>query len=779
MPKYPVVKKPWIYHSLPWKLFDDHPDKTIGWKPPYPPRLGRMSISSETCGICDDCCKALKKCSSLIEEWTKESPKKSTVLDYESKVQISDQNQCHFCKILWDTLKKEDRASWLMKDESDQERCGKFRVEYIFWMSRWRDESYKLSIERKLTRHISGTNEPIQAICSVDLLPGKGNIHLSGESHCPNMLIDKRTCTDISKHTREIATLNLAKAWLEKCLSQHKICCNTNSQYTPTRLIDIGDGTSRWSGPRLREKEDFGPGVRYVTLSHCWGKNVPKRLLISNMTALKSSIDLHELSETFQDAIKVAAHLGVRYIWIDSLCIIQDSKQDWLQESGQMSSVYSGSLCNIAATSSSSGSESFFHYRDPILILPLTVDLGVDSFIIHSDLNKLWKSEIEESPLLQRAWVCQERLLSPRNLHFGSTQIFWECDTRILCERHPLAMPDYSVASIYPSPRLNPTLMARHLNEEQDDATEFKENPLQGYGTWNGIVSMYSRCKLTMENDKLVAISGIARKFGQAMRDEYLAGLWRRELPAQLLWYIDRDFPRARPESYIAPSWSWASTSGRIIFDNNDKYKPAFNPATANAIEIDKHQQSLKLRRACDIQTLAEILEIEVEKDSLNPFGVIEGGFLRIRGSLAKAFVSKDLSSGAFGMRQFRCVNSQWDIGEPKYTSGPGDEVCFSLDVNNLEEPRLGYEKTDEVYCLPIRSQTKRPAYWVEGLLLSAVPNCPGTFQRYGRFLLHDNYDNFRPFKKACSYFNRKCKKKEFKRTKIGRGEWRYELTII
>jgi hypothetical protein len=178
---------------------------------------------------------------------------------------------------------------------------------------------------------------------------------------------------------------------------------------------------------------------------------VPLMLLKTNLAMMKSSMDFNELSLVFQDAIIVARHLGISYIWIDCLCIIQDSVEDWNRESAQMCGVYSGLFCDIAATACSNGTERIVS-RHGTPKVPLKVQIGVDKY--RGEEQMLWQDLVDDAPLCQRAWVCQERLLCSRNLHFGSNQLLWECDHHLLCETYPAEMPHQIHSNTYT--QLNP-----------------------------------------------------------------------------------------------------------------------------------------------------------------------------------------------------------------------------------------------------------------------------------------------------------------------------------
>ncbi|RAL64931.1 hypothetical protein DID88_001523 [Monilinia fructigena] len=245
-------------------------------------------------------------------------------------------------------------------------------------------------------------------------------------------------------------------------------------------------------------------------------------------------IQAEALTKTFREAISSVRSIGIDYIWIDSLCIIQDSEADWEIESASMASVYRGSAITVAAAGAPDGTIGCF--------------LKPQEYIGHmrvehpsNDYSKGWNitqhyERVEELPLGRRAWALQERLLSPRVLHFAPHEITWECR--------------YGDASEY-SPRI----------------AEWK---LAGiYSRWSEIVNEYTRAQLTYSKDKLIAIAGIAFAAHEETGDEYLAGLWRNNLEEQLLWVVPRTNQKGRPasgEPYRAPSWSWASIDGPIYY---------------------------------------------------------------------------------------------------------------------------------------------------------------------------------------------------------------------
>lgn len=146
----------------------------------------------------------------------------------------------------------------------------------------------------------------------------------------------------------------MARNWLLTCATEHESCkAGREPDFFPSRLIDVGtsDDTIRLV---LTSDCDFASDTPYFALSHCWGTDrgiVPLRTTTKNITQFLDRIDPSELSKTFRDAIEVVRRLGLsRYLWIDSLCIIQDWYHDFTVECAKMDRVYSQAYCTIVVS---------------------------------------------------------------------------------------------------------------------------------------------------------------------------------------------------------------------------------------------------------------------------------------------------------------------------------------------------------------------------------------------------------------------------------------------
>lgn len=196
----------------------------------------------------------------------------------------------------------------------------------------------------------------------------------------------------------------------------------------PTRLIEVG------KTPRLVESSSIKPSL-YVALSHCWGSLNDNEKFCTykhNIAELRESINLENLPRTFHDAIIVARGLGIRYIWIDSLCIIQDDKKDWESESGRMEQVFSSAYCTIAASSAKSSLDGFLADSRPRPYLRLRTPSAGNLYVCPTIDD--FQRDVECGELNRRGWVLQERALSRRSIFYTSTQVYWECGAGVHCE---------------------------------------------------------------------------------------------------------------------------------------------------------------------------------------------------------------------------------------------------------------------------------------------------------------------------------------------------------
>lgn len=420
------------------------------------------------------------------------------------------------------------------------------------------------------------------------------------------------TSQDVSgRPIRSAEDFTVAKQWIQHCLDNHSRCSSRalNSQnpsiesgWIPTRVIDVGpiDGSRE---PRLI----CDPGVsgQYVTLSHCWGNAVTVQTTTESLSAHKKQITLATLTKTFRDAIYVTRNLGFLYLWIDSLCIIQNDPDDWKNEAALMADVYGNSTITISAASSENSGAGCLFSRDTTL--PITLNYPSSNrttgFVYVRRPLKSFEETVNLGPLNRRAWVFQERLLSRRILHYGKDQLHWECHGACISEdgHEVLGNHYHKSTSILNSAAIS----------------QAKWHTL--YTNWYEMIENYTQRHLTRESDKFPALSGLASVFARLNRDRYVAGLWESDLMVGLLWHASySEMPRLRrPLAYRAPSWSWAALDGGISFDSDVNYTDQGKTA---------HRSNFTLRD----------LKIDIQLAGSDAFGMIASGTLTVSGRLKR-----------------------------------------------------------------------------------------------------------------------------------------------
>ncbi|KAK2017364.1 heterokaryon incompatibility protein [Colletotrichum eremochloae] len=369
------------------------------------------------------------------------------------------------------------------------------------------------------------------------------------------------------------ASFTQMKTWLNHCKENHPRCKPRHSSrnFMPTRVLDVGVPRSPWPPTHIRVVNTREQNIKeqYMTLSHCWGKKEFVKLTDGNFNEFTTrgipwkSYDGNDIcsNKNFEEAIEVTRKLGVRYIWIDSICIIQDQplEEDWKAEAKLMHKVYRNSYCNLAAAVSEDSSGGLFRARNSD-VLPVKYTPEGPSHIFSSRSwrilpSDLWDNDLLGSHLYTRGWVFQERMLSPRLLQFGKDQVFWDCATISACETLPAGLP----------PSLdNKAGVDRHWRQRLQEAAVTVPSLVktaEGSPTkfWESAVRAYTSCKLTQHRDKGSAMWGIAKLVRDMEGEEYAHGLWSTRLEEQLAWQVAGEPAVKYPEVdwLLFPTWSW------------------------------------------------------------------------------------------------------------------------------------------------------------------------------------------------------------------------------
>ncbi|KAK8093198.1 uncharacterized protein PG998_014599 [Apiospora kogelbergensis] len=359
------------------------------------------------------------------------------------------------------------------------------------------------------------------------------------------------------------------------------------------RCLDIGENANY--GAHLVDVGTDTPYPRYITLSYRWTAETKRTSLrVENTEQFYISIPDNDWPQIYKDAVSIAYQLGVRYIWIDSLCIVQDNEEDWVEQASQMDQIYSNGALNLAGVEAQRETGLIFE-RIPLRVAPCVLtqstveaDTSSESWICYrpDDVRKA----VDRAPLYGRGWTYQERMLSKRTVHFAD-QVFWECGCLHASEAFPLGTDDplhpevlddaplrvkTELKSGIPSTEGGP-VQASNPQWRLGNSSQSPEPPNlhRLHRIWCSIVRCYSPTRLTHAADRLFALKGIskvlARSYGLSAND-YLTGLWKPCLAQQLLWSRESDTYTPEDEviasdlqSYF-PSWSWACCPGETRF---------------------------------------------------------------------------------------------------------------------------------------------------------------------------------------------------------------------
>ena len=411
--------------------------------------------------------------------------------------------------------------------------------------------------------------------------------------------------------------ITMIKSWIKDCLENHGTSCPSVQETLPTRVIDVGNSSRE---PCLYITN--GQIGTWVSLSHCWGKDTPFVTDSQNVAERRSKIVITTMPKTIRDAILITRKLGYRYLWIDSLCILQDSMIDWAIESSQMQHYYKRSILTIAADSAASDNEGFLtdQRQKEIARIKIPFNTKLTSNLTYAFIGEKIKSfrEIsqEETHLKRRAWTLQEDLLSPRTIHYTDDQMVWECQkyTRTESDDTPLGTNDADLSLLFKRYFLNPSCAA------EDSLVLSYPSYSQFYtpmNRWYKILENYSNRLLTFEDDRFNAISGIAKEMQQQTNLTYKGGIWMEDFHKGLLWCLDgRGVP---PSVYRAPSWSWASM---------DVHK-FWGTYVGPEFELYSRMENWEVDPDC---VKCQLLECTLELATEDPFGRLLSGVLRLRG---------------------------------------------------------------------------------------------------------------------------------------------------
>jgi hypothetical protein len=489
--------------------------------------------------------------------------------------------------------------------------------------------------------------------------------------------------------------------WVQECDSSHAECVKRDNVVLPTRLIDVGLGEDS-RDPRLCTPSSGSKG-KYAALSYCWGTSQNLTLTSDNLADLLKCIPLEDLPQTLRDAVSIARELGIPHLWIDSLCIIQDSREDWQNESAKMSSVYSNAFLTIQATgaddttkgcflprTSAHPCDGFTYSNRPITPLqpPVSFPFLEENGIMGTVYIRFGATPDEkiQAPVSMRGWIYQESLLSSRLMCFGAYKLFWECATAYHDESGATSF-NYGFFPGFLKP-LRPAAQMFLVDSEDCLSPEQK--------VWAIIATDYCRLRLKDPRDKLPALAGIARQISLTRPgDKYCAGMWKNDMPATLMWDIQLESNESGGliggplREYRAPSWSWAAWDGSL------------QVYSSGAIDTDG---------------VCEVVDVSITLAYHDPFGEVLAGELQIHGLLIQGWRFYN------GKAHPRIL--------PKIDSLPDDDKILDVSKGWIRED---FRNPDEPKKVPymawfLRVQPKG------GLVLELLED--GTYRRIGVFFI-------------------------------------------
>ncbi|KAJ5172549.1 HET domain protein [Penicillium capsulatum] len=532
------------------------------------------------------------------------------------------------------------------------------------------------------------------------------------------------TAREIHPNPASQEVFALIKGWISSCVNGHACCQSTNNPLLPRFVVEVADRQdprSTTAAPHLRLIENDQNSKKkapYVALSYVWGvKRQPLQLMKENLTQFKHSIDYTLLPPTMQDFVLVARALGIKYIWTDILCIVQDDPQIKKQQIHQMKDIFGNCYLAVQAGNTHSVHDSFLQPRSPQRPTPLKLFYGQSS---HIYLRGYTPRSAPRGSAGRRAWVFEESVLPSRLVIYGEDQILFACrrETRYEDGRRINAMP---CSPMFFNPRDWRISWQNRVKQPTPDRR------LDFLSAWyNGLCTSYASRLLSDPGDRLAAIGGVVPRIQERVGGRYVAGVWETDMPWALMWESQRDwtFPGwmgarpdlTRPTKPCAPSWSWASVDGKFHY--------------------------LFVQRFEDIKESDFVAAVCMKSIQVNPLGeIINDGKLRVCGPLLYTCVMRlddhrrKLLHQKFKIRATRTVLA-WSV--PK--RGVDNKEIFNPHVVPTRE-----QQEDPIACANFdmeHDDTTCTGVWCllltpkSGLLLEQVKNSRNgcTFRRLGLF---------------------------------------------
>ncbi|CAD6444431.1 dc73f6b5-c4e1-4f24-89d9-0e9e9d402e38 [Sclerotinia trifoliorum] len=465
------------------------------------------------------------------------------------------------------------------------------------------------------------------------------------------------------------ANFEIARDWIHTCSSTHYECPVIEDRPLPTRVIHVGSDTRE---PYLLKTR--GKKGKYIALSHCWGGKISNRSQLNTTTSkiFNKRIALEKLPPNFRDAILITRRLGFQFLWIDCLCIMQDSSEDWEIESKHMGNVYRDATLTIAAAAASNSTDGILNKFEDYDLTGISISLKlsqnsppedhIDAVLRDNNREQL-DILLKKGPLADRGWTFQEEILSARTLYYGRMQIYWQClhdhaSADGLRSRAPIYQRAFRYErikdQIHESQGLKRADMMKSpyvfVNKDQTRSAVHQRISMHIIMEYHKeMVVDYCSRHLSFSRDKFPAFSGIVTLVRDILHtngypdSRYVAGVWTSHFRQGLVWYYGDD---AIPSTGRAPSWSWATTNGIVVF-----HPSTFSHDTFQSTPIDP-----------------QLLSHNVMLMGHNPYGEIQHASLEILGSTMGARFMNGLATNG---NNSACGFVHWDTratGEERRT---------------------------------------------------------------------------------------------------------------
>ncbi|KAK4151577.1 heterokaryon incompatibility protein 6 [Chaetomidium leptoderma] len=517
-------------------------------------------------------------------------------------------------------------------------------------------------------------------------------------------------------------SLEQIKTWMRDCEQNHGSTCRPSpTGAPPSRVLDVSDLSALRLHQTDPSPQQQPSNLRYAALSYCWGDG-PQTFQTTTATLpdrLNGPFPLTALPLTLQDAVRVVHDLGIRHLWIDALCIVQDDAHDKFAELARMSDIYKNAFLTLIAARARTADEGFLQDRADAhtglwkALVPLAYPLADERATSMQEASALPRPRgkggrvylLEESagmsatvkdPVSERAWCLQERVLSPRVVSYGRWPT-WRCN-RAVASDGGFYVQDGNLkeggdAAVR---RLTNAIVTTNTSTTGRGLDHFRT--AQMMGTWRGIVEDYTKRKLAFTTDRLLAIAGIAREIGRLTGMEYLAGLWRENMLHDLMWYARTQEWRMRlahtNEFPRAPTWSWASVDAPILVDavtedsaplarvlgcsvEKVEGKSTYDIVASGTVEIQGPFAELKRQDVLDLLKQQNFAPAPPMSNDVQEWykQMLEDMATRPRDGVSMDDVETELPDRVFGLLLFErdWTKNKWDETRPKVM-----EACYS-----------------------------------------------------------------------------------------------------